>query len=99
MVMVNSQMRLLESAEINLILAGLAVAGLEFGKAPVVKAEDKDANGADGEAIDLTQVPSVLAGLAIPPRKNYTVGATAEAVERLGLKAGVKLLAADLNGL
>jgi hypothetical protein len=88
------------------VLAGLAVAGLDFGKAPAEKTAavptDKDNEGdhpADAEAIDLRQVPSVLAGLAIPPRKNYTVGATPEVVERLGLKAGVKLLAADLNGL
>jgi hypothetical protein len=88
------------------VLAGLAVAGLDFGKAPAEKAatvpNDKDNEGdhpTDAEAMDLKQVPSVLAGLAIPPRKNYTVGATTEVVERLGLKAGVKLLAADLNGL
>ncbi|MFO0957734.1 MAG: hypothetical protein U0800_09780 [Isosphaeraceae bacterium] len=83
------------------VLAGLALGSLEFGKASAVTvAEVKgDKAAPDAEVTDPKQVPSVLGGLAIPPRRNYTVGATAEVVEGLGLKSGVRLLAADLNGL
>jgi hypothetical protein len=41
----------------------------------------------------------VLAGISIPPRKNLTVPATGEMVEQLGLKKGIRLIAADLSGL
>lgn len=43
--------------------------------------------------------PKVLAGISIPPRKNLTVPATGEMVEQLGLKKGIKVIAADLSGL
>jgi hypothetical protein len=43
--------------------------------------------------------PKVLAGISIPPRKNMTVPATGEMVEQLGLKKGIRILAADLSGL
>jgi hypothetical protein len=43
--------------------------------------------------------PSVLAGLSVPPLKSLTVPASAEMVERLHLKDGGRLLAADLSGL
>lgn len=86
------------------VLAGLAIGSLEFGKAPavpttVVEADADKADPVDAEVTDPKQVPSVLGGLAIPPRRNYTVSATVEVVEGLGLKSGVRLLAADLNGL
>ena len=42
---------------------------------------------------------SVLAGLSVPPRKSLTVPGTAEMVERLHLRGGVRILAADLSGL
>ena len=43
--------------------------------------------------------PKVLAGISIPPRKNLTVPATGEMVEQLGLKKGIRIIAADLSGL
>src|SRR5262249_34227746 len=43
--------------------------------------------------------PTGLAGLSLPPRKYMTLPATAEMVERLGLKGGIKVIAADLSGL
>ncbi|MBX6315318.1 MAG: hypothetical protein IRY99_20760, partial [Isosphaeraceae bacterium] len=43
--------------------------------------------------------PTGLAGFCLPPRKSLTVPASAEAVERLGLAEGVRLLAADLSAL
>ena len=43
--------------------------------------------------------PNILSGLAIPPRNNLTVSATGSVVEKLGLKKGVKVVAADLSGL
>ena len=41
----------------------------------------------------------LLSGIAIAPRKSFTIPATAEVVEALGLKNGVRVLAADLSGL
>jgi hypothetical protein len=43
--------------------------------------------------------PSGLAGFTIPPRKGHTVPASAELVDRLNLKGGVRVVAADLSGL
>jgi len=43
--------------------------------------------------------PQNLAGLALPPRRSLTVVADAALVERLGLKAGIKVHGADLSGL
>jgi hypothetical protein len=43
--------------------------------------------------------PTALAGFSIPPHRSLTVAASADAVDRLGLKGGIKLLAADLSGL
>ena len=43
--------------------------------------------------------PNILSGIAIPPRNNMTVAAAAAVVEKLGLKKGVKVVAADLSGL
>ena len=42
---------------------------------------------------------SALAGFSLPPRKSLTLPATAEMVDRLGLKDGVKAVAADLSAL
>ena len=44
-------------------------------------------------------VPGVLSGLSVGPGHTLTIGATTETVERLGLKKGVHILAADLSGL
>jgi hypothetical protein len=43
--------------------------------------------------------PSILEGLSLPPKKSLVVPASAELVERLHLKDGVRVLAADLSGL
>ncbi len=45
------------------------------------------------------RVPGILSGLAVGPGRYVTIGASAETVERLGLKNGVHILAADLSGL
>jgi hypothetical protein len=45
------------------------------------------------------EAPKVLAGISIPPFKNMTVPATGEMVDELGLKKGIRLIAADLSGL
>ena len=53
-----------------------------------------------GEGIKGENVtPNILSGIAIPPRNNLTVSATGSVVEKLGLKKGVKVVAADLSGL
>jgi hypothetical protein len=44
-------------------------------------------------------VPTTLLGINVSPRKNLRVPASKEAVERLGLKDGIKTFAADLSGL
>jgi hypothetical protein len=41
----------------------------------------------------------LLAGVSIAPRRTYSMPATAESVDRLGLKDGIKVLALDLSGL
>jgi hypothetical protein len=43
--------------------------------------------------------PSVLVGISLPPMKDLTVTASGELVERLGLKGGLRPVAADLSGL
>jgi hypothetical protein len=43
--------------------------------------------------------PATLLGIAISPRKNLTVPASQDAVDRLALKSGAKVAAADLSGL
>lgn len=58
----------------------------------------------NGVAIDGTKAardhaPSVLAGLSLPPLKTLTVPATVDAVKRLGLKEGARVVATDLSGL
>jgi hypothetical protein len=43
--------------------------------------------------------PSVLVGFSLSPRKSMTVPASAEVVDRLGLKGGVRIVAVDLSSL
>jgi hypothetical protein len=43
--------------------------------------------------------PSGLAGFSLPPRKSLTLPSSADVVERLGLRDGVKAIEADLSGL
>jgi hypothetical protein len=44
-------------------------------------------------------VPKVLSGICISPRRSMTVPASEEVVKSLGLKKGIKLVALDLSGL
>jgi len=43
--------------------------------------------------------PSVLSGISLPPRRSMTVSASPEMIERLGLKKGARLVAADFSDL
>ena len=43
--------------------------------------------------------PKMLNGVSISPRKSFSLPANSEVVEQLGLKQGVRVLAADLSGL
>ncbi len=52
-----------------------------------------------GSPFSFKSTPSALAGLSLPPGKALTLPATADMVERLGLKNGVRVVAADLSGL
>ena len=45
------------------------------------------------------ELPKVLSGISVSPGKSMTVPATGEMVEQLGLKKGVRVIAADLSGL
>ena len=51
-----------------------------------------------GSAAD-AKVGTAASGLSLAPHKALTVPASADAVDRLGLSDGVKVLAADLSGL
>ena len=53
----------------------------------------------DGAKAAKDHAPSVLAGLSLPPLKTLTVPASADAVKRLGLKEGARVVATDLSGL
>ena len=52
-----------------------------------------------GPQMDDKHLPTVLVGFSLPPRRSLTVPTSADAVERLGLKDGLRVLAADLSGL
>jgi hypothetical protein len=52
-----------------------------------------------GSASDPTAKPSLLLGISLPPRKSLTVPATADVVNRLRLKQGIRVQAVDLSGL
>ncbi|MEO6808938.1 MAG: hypothetical protein ABI353_07480, partial [Isosphaeraceae bacterium] len=52
-----------------------------------------------GPKLDADHMPTGLAGFSLPPHKSLSVPTGAEAVERLGLTEGVRVLAADLSGL
>jgi hypothetical protein len=50
--------------------------------------------------VDLAQEkPTSLSGFSLPPHKSLTLPATADLVDRLNLKEGVRPVAADLSGL
>jgi hypothetical protein len=69
-----------------LILNGLAVLG---------EGTSADAKSATQEE----RVPKVLSGICVSPRKSMTVPATGEMVDQLGLRKGIRIIAADLSGL
>jgi hypothetical protein len=52
-----------------------------------------------GPASKTAEIPKVLSGISIPPRKSMTVPASEEVVRSLGLKQGVRVMAIDLSGL
>jgi hypothetical protein len=52
-----------------------------------------------GKASESTEVPKVLAGISVAPFRSMTVPATEEMVKELGLRKGVRVIAADLSGL
>ena len=66
--------------------------------APALTKEAEAARLGDADAGN-DAIPSVLAGLSLPPLKSLKVPASAEMVERLHLKDGVRVLAANLSGL
>ena len=43
--------------------------------------------------------PSVLSGISLPPHRSMTVSASNEMIERLSLKKGARLVAADFSDL
>jgi hypothetical protein len=45
------------------------------------------------------QVPKVLSGISIPPRRSMTVPASEEVVKAMGLRHGIRVVALDLSGL
>ena len=45
------------------------------------------------------ELPKVLSGISVSPGKSMTVPATSEMVEQLGLRRGLRVIAADLSGL
>ncbi len=52
-----------------------------------------------GEGAKPSEPAKVLLGISLSPRRTFSVPATGESVDRLGLKAGIKVLAVDLSGL
>jgi len=82
------------------------------GKGPKVKGKDtykvRIENGSPlilngiavlGIASEKDDAAKVLSGISVPPGKSMTVPASAQMVEQLGLKKGVRVTAADLSGL
>jgi len=52
-----------------------------------------------GTVSESGDAPKVLAGISIPPAKNMTVPASGDIVDQLGLRKGIRIIAADLSGL
>jgi hypothetical protein len=52
--------------------------------------------GADAKT---DETPKVLSGISVSPGRSMTVPATGKMVEELGLKKGIRVIAADLSGL
>jgi hypothetical protein len=45
------------------------------------------------------EVPRILSGISIPPRRSLTAPASEEVINALGLKKGIRLVAIDLSSL
>ena len=52
-----------------------------------------------GTASKEDEMPKVLSGIAISPRRTMLVPTNEDVVKTLGLKKGIKVLALDLSGL
>ena len=52
-----------------------------------------------GTEIKSQEQPKELLGICISPRRSMTVPATEEVVKNLGLRKGIRVVAADLSGL
>jgi hypothetical protein len=52
-----------------------------------------------GANVKPSEPAKVLMGISLAPRRSYSVPATGEFVERVGLKEGIKVIALDLSGL
>ena len=52
-----------------------------------------------GVTDEASKTPSVVSGLTLAPHRGLSLPATAEVVEKMGLKDGVRVLAVDLSGL
>lgn len=55
--------------------------------------------GLNGTEAQKTAKAAALAGISLAPRRSLTINAGPDVVERLGLKTGIKVVAADLSGL
>ena len=52
-----------------------------------------------GTSDKAAETPKMLSGVSISPRKSFSLPANSEVVDQLGLKQGIRILAADLSGL
>jgi hypothetical protein len=52
-----------------------------------------------GTASKPDEIPKVIWGICIPPRRSLTVPASEDAVKSMGLKQGIKLVALNLSGV
>jgi hypothetical protein len=55
--------------------------------------------GVAGPEVSEKSPSATLHGLTLPPGKSFNLPASAEAVQRMHLKEGVCVVAADLSGL
>ena len=52
-----------------------------------------------GKDAETSETPKLVNGLGIAPRRVMTLPASEEVVKALGLKKGIRVLAAELSGL
>jgi hypothetical protein len=96
--------RIAEGLLHRLIRARLTRAGKGSKDAPQIRVENASPlvlNGLilAGQETKPDSNPPTLIGLSLSPRKAMTLPASHELVRRLGLKKGIRVLAADLSGL